>query len=323
MGRTVVRYARGLVLLVGFGAIALQCGEPEALKHRAINTGGGGVAPGAAGSAVITGAGGAVTAGAAGADALGVAGTNGASGLAGADGAAGSTGAAGVAGTAGAGGSGSGTAGTGAAGTGVAGAGAAGVSGAGGAGGSGGGALGTAGVGGSGGAAGAAGTVGGSGGGKGGAGGAGGASPSADAGVPINYCDHANWKATASITGGDGAGPVGGIDGNLTTRWGNNRGQDGTDWYQVDFGGQVKLKGLKLDNTQTYPDDYPGGYAVSGSTDGVTFDANPFVTGNGTTGTTIITFAERTVRAVKIKQTGTARSTNWWQIGELLPTCSL
>jgi hypothetical protein len=84
----------------------------------------------------------------------------------------------------------------------------------------------------------------------------------------------------------------------------------------------VKLRGIKLDNSQTYPDDYPGAYAVYGSTDGTTFDAAPFVTGNGTTGSTVITFAERTVRAVRINQTGTTHNTNWWQIGELIPTCS-
>jgi hypothetical protein len=36
----------------------------------------------------------------------------------------------------------------------------------------------------------------------------------------------------------------------------------------------------------------------------------------------VITFAERSVRAVRINQTGTTRNTNWWQIGEFVPTCS-
>jgi hypothetical protein len=157
--------------------------------------------------------------------------------------------------------------------------------------------------------------------GTGGATGAAGTAPP-DGGVAINYCDRTRWTATASVTGGDGAGPVGGIDGNLATRWGNNRPQDGTDWYQVDFGGRVKLRGITLDNTQTYPEDYPGAYAVHGSLDGVTVDANPFVTGTGTTGKTVITFAERTVRAVRIKQTGTTRSPLWWQIGEFQPVCA-
>jgi hypothetical protein len=138
----------------------------------------------------------------------------------------------------------------------------------------------------------------------------------------VDYCDRSNWKATASVTAGDGAGPIGGIDGNLTTRWANNKGQDGTDWYAVDFGGLVKVRSISLNNTQAYPDDYPGAYAVYGSSDGIAFDATPFATGNGATNSTVIAFTERTVRAVKIKQTGTSRSTNWWQIGELQLACS-
>ena len=85
----------------------------------------------------------------------------------------------------------------------------------------------------------------------------------------------------------------------------------------------MKLTKITLNNTMTYPDDYPGGYAVYGSSDGVTFDGTPFVTGTGTTGSTVITFAQRAVRAVRVNQTGTTRSTNWWQIGELQPVCSL
>jgi hypothetical protein len=138
----------------------------------------------------------------------------------------------------------------------------------------------------------------------------------------VSYCDRARWTATASVTGGDGAGPPGGIDGDLTTRWANNHGQNGTDYYAVDFGGPVKLSKITLNNTQAYPDDYPGAYAVYGSSDGTTFDAAPFVTGAGTTGSTVITFGQRTVRAVRVNQTGTTRSTNWWQIGELQVVCA-
>jgi hypothetical protein len=249
----------------------------------------------------------------AGAEPVGVAGAGGAFGIAGADGFAGTTGAGGETGSAGT---------SGAAGSASAGSGGGGVSGT----------AGTGSAGGNGGTNGGAGNGGGGAGSKGGAGGAGGTGSSGgasgaagtapDAGVLVNHCDRTKWTATASVTAGDGAGPIGGIDGNLTTRWGNNKGQDGTDWYQVDFGGGVKLRNITLNNTQAYPDDYPGAYAVYGSLDAVTFDASPFVTGNGTPNSTVINFAERTVRAVKIKQTGTSRNANWWQIGEFQPTCS-
>ena len=288
-------------VLIAVGALrwgTLGCDAPEAYRLRgsvgagAAGVGVAGATAGTAGAAV-GGSGGDVLAGTA-----GVAGLAGSSGAAGA-GDAGAPGAAGDVGSAG----------------GRAGAGAAGATG-----GAGGGAAGGGGAGGKAGASGAAGAGqggGGAGGGAAGAGGSGGA-----AGAPVNDCDRSRWTATASVTTGDGAGPPGGIDGDLTTRWGNNHGQNGTDYYTVSFGGTVKLSKITLNNTMAYPDDYPGAYAVYGSSDGTTFDAAPFVTGNGTTGSTVITFAQRSVRAVRVNQTGTTRSTNWWQIGEFQVVCS-
>jgi hypothetical protein len=116
---------------------------------------------------------------------------------------------------------------------------------------------------------------------------------------------------------------MGAIDGDLKTRWANNHDQDGSDWYQLDFGGLVKLAQITLDNTQAYPNDYPGRYAVYGSVDGLTFDAAPFVTGDGAVNKTIITFKERSVRAIKIFQLGSARAPRWWQIGELTVGCRM
>jgi hypothetical protein len=114
--------------------------------------------------------------------------------------------------------------------------------------------------------------------------------------------------------------PANGIDGDLTTRWGNGRFQDGTDWYKVDFGGLVRLDSITLDNTMTYPTDCPGAHAVYGSTDGTTF-TGPFATGNGTEGKTVIQFPAQSVRAIKINQTGLSRKAYWWQIGELQIHC--
>jgi hypothetical protein len=138
-----------------------------------------------------------------------------------------------------------------------------------------------------------------------------------------NYCDRSHWEATASVTAGDGSGPMGAIDGDLKTRWANNHNQDGSDWYQLDLGGLVKLASITLDNTQAYPNDYPGKYAVYGSVDGLTFDSAPFDTGDGTANKTVMQFKERSVRAVKIFQTGYARSSHWWQIGELQVGCRM
>lgn len=95
-----------------------------------------------------------------------------------------------------------------------------------------------------------------------------------------NFCDRAFWKATASVRG-SGPGPIAGIDGDLGTRWDNDRFQDGTDWYQVDFGGPVKLTNITLDNTRIQPNDFPGRYEVYGSSNGSTFDSSPFASGSG------------------------------------------
>jgi hypothetical protein len=138
-----------------------------------------------------------------------------------------------------------------------------------------------------------------------------------------NYCDRSHWEATASVTAGDGSGPKGAIDGDLKTRWANNHEQNGSDWYQLDFGGLVKLSSITLDNTQAYPNDYPGKYAVYGSVDGLSFDSAPFDTGDGTPNKTIMQFKERSVRAVKILEVGSARSPHWWQIGELQVGCRM
>jgi hypothetical protein len=139
--------------------------------------------------------------------------------------------------------------------------------------------------------------------------------------APVDHCDRTRWTATASVWKDPVRPLAGAIDGDLTTRWGTGRNQDGTDWYQVDFGARIRLSGITLNNQRAFPGDYPGGYAVYESSDGTKF-TGPFVTGEGTVDMTVIQFPERTVRAIQIKQTGTARSAFWWQIGEFQVDCS-
>jgi hypothetical protein len=137
--------------------------------------------------------------------------------------------------------------------------------------------------------------------------------------VGADFCLNSKWKASASASA-NVAPPPAGIDGNLTTRWGNGRFQDGTDWFKVDFGGFVHIDSITLDNSMAYPGDYPGAYAVYGSQDGTTF-TGPFATGSGTNNITVIRFAAQTVRAIRIDQTGKSRTTSWWQVGELRINC--
>jgi hypothetical protein len=137
-----------------------------------------------------------------------------------------------------------------------------------------------------------------------------------------NFCDRSKWKATASVLG-DGRGPPGALDGNLTTRWDTKRLQDGTDFFQVDFGGPVSLTNITLNNTQAFPADYPGAYEVYGSVDGVIFGVTPFASGAGVINATVINFTQRMMRAVKVKQVGVANNIHWWGIGEFQATCSM
>jgi hypothetical protein len=133
-----------------------------------------------------------------------------------------------------------------------------------------------------------------------------------------DHCDRSRWKTSASAP----ASSAFAIDGDLTTRWTTARFQDGTDWFVVDFGGPVTLTSITLNDTQSYPGDYPGAYEARGSLDGVTFDDAPFVIGNGTDAATVINFAARTMRAVKISQVGASNASRWWGIGEFQTTCA-
>jgi hypothetical protein len=136
-------------------------------------------------------------------------------------------------------------------------------------------------------------------------------------------CDRANWKATASASVDASSPPGAAVDGNPTTRWTSGRTQNNTDWYQVDFGGQVKLSSLTLTTPTANSGDFAGGIALFGSTDGVTWETTPFATAAGNDPTTVLNFGQRITQAVRVMQVGPARSANWWQIGELQASCSM
>jgi hypothetical protein len=135
---------------------------------------------------------------------------------------------------------------------------------------------------------------------------------------PAGSCDRNKWIESASV---NNAAAASAADGNGGSRYTTNRTMAVGDHYQIDFTGVVKLSQIVLNNTSTSSGDYPGGYAVYGSMDGVNFDATPFVTGTGAANQTIITFAQRSVKAVRIKVTATR--SNYWSIGEFEAACTL
>jgi F5/8 type C domain len=140
--------------------------------------------------------------------------------------------------------------------------------------------------------------------------------------VGPNYCDISKWVASASNF--TTALPQAALDGNVTTRFSTNRPQDGTDWFQVNFPGMVKMSTITLNGGGAFDDalDFPGGYALYGSTDGTTFSSTPFATGSGTANQTVITFAQQSLKAIKVKQTGTTNSARWWSIDEFQTNCT-
>jgi len=135
----------------------------------------------------------------------------------------------------------------------------------------------------------------------------------------IDPCPRAAWIATASRSQ-SGHAAKSATDGVLTTFWSTGRDQDGSDWFRVNLGGVFKVSRIKLNNTGGFPGDYPGAYAVYTSMDGTTFKG-PLVTGVGATSLTDIQFPREPMRHLEIRQTGTTRSTYWWQIGELTVDC--
>jgi hypothetical protein len=143
-------------------------------------------------------------------------------------------------------------------------------------------------------------------------------------GASANYCDHSRWavSASSSTSGTSTDAALNSIDNDDVSRWSSGRYQDGTDWFKVDFGGLVTMSNLTLTNGAYDPNDYPGSVALYGSTDGVTFSSVAFATASGAP-QTVVTFPTQTLRAVKLKQVGTANRTHYWSIHELDTDCQL
>jgi hypothetical protein len=118
------------------------------------------------------------------------------------------------------------------------------------------------------------------------------------------------WVATASPTSGTPASNA--IDGNLSTRYTTGAPQTNGQWFQVDMLSAQTFTQITLDAAGN-PGDYPHGYSVTVSSDGVNWSA-PIASGPGSTQLITITFAQQSARYLRVTQTGTA--TNWWSLAE-------
>jgi hypothetical protein len=77
----------------------------------------------------------------------------------------------------------------------------------------------------------------------------------------------------------------------------------------VDMGAASTFNELVL-NSVNSANDYPRGYQVSVSADGINW-GNPIATGSGTSGTTTVPLAPQAARYIRITQTGSANGTFW------------
>jgi glucosylceramidase len=133
------------------------------------------------------------------------------------------------------------------------------------------------------------------------------ASTALDNGLRLLPAD--SMTATATAGGADAAKAV---DDDASTRWTTGTAQQPGQTLQVDLGAVAAARRLVLD---TGPDtsDYPRGYAVSTSADGVTW--SPPVTGSGAGQLTSIALAGDPVRYLRIMQTAVAPQ--WWSVADL------
>ncbi len=111
------------------------------------------------------------------------------------------------------------------------------------------------------------------------------------------------WIASSSTSGSDAPGNA--LDGNLATRWSTGAFQVSGQRFQVDMGSINAFNKIVL-NAANSPGDYPRGYQVYVSNDGINW-GSPVASGAGSSVITTITFANQAARYIRIIQTGSAR----------------
>jgi glucosylceramidase len=133
------------------------------------------------------------------------------------------------------------------------------------------------------------------------------ASKALDNGLRLLPAGGMSATATAGATDAPNA-----VDDDASTRWTTGEAQQPGQTLQVDLGSNTSARELVLD---TGPDvgDYPRGYALSTSLDGVSWSAP--VTGAGSGQLTSITLPRGAFRYVRVVSTGSAPQ--WWSVADL------
>lgn len=112
----------------------------------------------------------------------------------------------------------------------------------------------------------------------------------------------------------NGAYATRGIDGSLSTRWDSNAAQTPGMWYDVDMGTSLPIRTITL-NCATSTNDYPRGYNVYAKAN--LADSYTLIASGAGGPVTIINLSAQNGRYIKIEETQTATSGNWWSIHEL------
>jgi sialate O-acetylesterase len=121
------------------------------------------------------------------------------------------------------------------------------------------------------------------------------------------------WVASASSTENGGS-AANAIDGNLATRWSTGASQKAGQWFQVDMGALQTFNQVIL-NVPNSSGDYPRGYQVNVSSDGVNWGSAVAV-GTGASAVTTINLTLQTARYIRVTQTTTGVTGNFWSIDE-------
>ena len=135
---------------------------------------------------------------------------------------------------------------------------------------------------------------------------------SVTANVDYPVLPRTGWVASGSSTNGSDI-PANAFDGNSGTRWATGAYQANGQWFQVDMGSAQTFNRIVMDAGSSTLD-YPRGYRVNVSNDGLNW-GSAVATGSGSSAVTTVNFAPQTARYIKVTQTGSS-SVNWWGIAE-------
>ncbi|HKP08274.1 MAG TPA: discoidin domain-containing protein [Microbacterium sp.] len=123
-----------------------------------------------------------------------------------------------------------------------------------------------------------------------------------------------NGGAVSASTTGSGAVSADAWDGGIRSRWTTGVAQTAGQWLRIDLAWPRAFTAIELDSGQ-WAEDFPRGYVVQLSNDGVTWGA-AVATGQGAPGTTRIETGARTARYIRVQLTAPSAA-NWWSVAEL------